>query len=155
MSDRAPTLYEYAGGRGALRRLADAQYRRCLTDPVLVEIFGSDGSPEHVDHLADWLGEVLGGPKLYTEKHGGHEALLRHHAELDITDRHRRRFVEAFMEAADEVRIADHPVFRERLREYLEWGSKIAEEVSRPGADTSSDQPVPVWDWGPASPPPK
>jgi hypothetical protein len=32
-------------------------------------------------------------------------------------------------------------------------GSKIAEEVSQPGADTSSDQPVPVWSWGPEGPP--
>lgn len=148
-----PTLYEFAGGREALRALAVAQYRRCLTDPVLVEIFGTTGSPSHPEHLADWLTEVLGGPKLYTEKHGGHGALLGHHANLAIDERHRTRFVEAFLAAADEVRLPDHPTFRARLREYLEWGSRIAEDVSQPGADTSSDQPVPVWDWGPAGPP--
>jgi hemoglobin len=153
MSEGAPTLYEYAGGDSALRRLAEAQYRRCITDPVLVEIFGTKGRPAHVDHLADWLSEVLGGPKLYTEKHGGHEALLRHHAGLGIDEHHRERFVGAFLEAADEVDLPGHPVFRRRLREYLEWGSKIAEEVSQPGADASSDQPVPVWDWGPEGPP--
>jgi hemoglobin len=148
MSDQRPTLYEFAGGRQALRSLADAQYRRCLTDPVLVEIFGSKGRPEHVDHLADWLTEVLGGPKLYTQRQGGHGALLRHHADLAITERHRVRFVEAFLEAADEVGLPADPAFRTRLREYLEWGSRIAEEVSQPGANTSSDQPVPVWDCG-------
>lgn len=153
MNDAAPTLYEYAGGHAALRRLAAAQYQRCVTDPDLVEIFGSKPRPDHVDHLADWLTEVLGGPKLYTAHHGGHQALLRHHAGLDIDERHRTRFVEVFLEAADEVGLPDHPTFRRRLHDYLVWGSKIAEDASQPGADTSSDQPVPVWDWGPAGPP--
>jgi hemoglobin len=152
MTDPVPMLYEYAGGRDALWRLADAQYRRCLTDPLLAEVFGSEGNPDHVDHLADWLTEVLGGPKLYTERHGGHEALLKHHANLGIDEPHRERFVEAFMEAADEVGLPDNDAFRRRLREYLDWGSKIAEDVSQPGADTSSDQPVPVWDWGGSRP---
>ena len=147
------SLYDYAGGHDALHRLAAAQYARCLEDPVLVEIFGTDGRPDHVDHLADWLTEVLGGPKLYTEQHGGHEALLKHHANLEIAERHRQRFVDVFVQAADEVGLPDDPVFRKRLREYLDWGSKIAEAVSQPGADTSSSQPVPVWDWGPDGPP--
>ena len=144
-----PTLYEFAGGRDALRRLADVQYTRCLTDPVLVEIFGSEGRPDHVDHLADWLTEVLGGPKLYTEKRGGHGALLHHHADLKIQDTHRERFVDSFMEATDEVGLPDDPTFRQRLRDYLQWGAKIAQDVSKPGADTTSDEPVPVWDWAP------
>ena len=148
-----PTLYEYAGGAGAMRRLADAHYRRCLTDPLLVEVFGTEGRPDHVEHLADWLTEVLGGPRRYTERHGGHEALLRHHAGLAIDEPHRARFVDAFMAAADDAGLPDHAVFRTRLREYLEWGSAIAVDVSQPGADTSSDQPVPVWDWGAAGPP--
>ena len=149
----APTLYEYAGGREAMLRVADAHYWRCLTDPMLVEIFGTKGRPDHVEHLADWLTEVLGGPKLYTERHGGHQALLGHHANLGIDEAHRQRFVDAFLAAADEAGLPDHPVFRRRLREYIEWGSRIAEDVSQPGADTSSDQPVPVWDWGPEGPP--
>ena len=33
------------------------------------------------------------------------------------------------------------------LRDYLEWGTAIARDVSRPGADVSSDEPVPVWTW--------
>jgi hemoglobin len=148
-----PTLYEYAGGAEALHRLADAHYRRCVTDPTLVEIFGDKPRPDHVQHLADWLTEVLGGPKLYTERHGGHEGLLRHHAGLGIDERHRARFADAFMEAADEAGLPSDPVFRTRLREYVDWGSAIAVDVSQPGADTTSDQPVPVWDWGPAGPP--
>lgn len=142
-----PTLYEYAGGRAALERLADAQYRHCTTDPVLIEIFGTEAHPTHVEHLADWLTEVLGGPRLYTERHGGHEALLRHHVNLGIGEQHRARFVEVFMQAADEVGLPADPEFRQRLVDYLQWGSTIAQEISQPGADASSDEPVPVWTW--------
>lgn len=85
-----PTLYECAGGRQAIWHLAEVQYRRCLTDPVLIEIFGTKARPDHVDRLADWLTEVLGGEHLYTEHHGGHGALLAHHANLRIQERHRR-----------------------------------------------------------------
>ncbi|HEX4402097.1 MAG TPA: group II truncated hemoglobin [Galbitalea sp.] len=141
------TIYEYAGGRTALLRLAAVQYQRCVTDPVLIEIFGTDARPGHVEHLADWLTEVLGGPRLYTQYHGGHAALLGHHAGLDIQERHRARFVEVFVEAADEVGLPTDDVFRRRLLDYLNWGSTIAQAVSQPGADTSSDQPVPVWRW--------
>ena len=90
-----PTIYEHLGGADALRRLAEAQYRRCLTDPVLISVFGTQGRPGHVEHLAAWLGEVFGGPDSYTRELGGHGALLRHHANLAITEAQRQRFVTA------------------------------------------------------------
>jgi hemoglobin len=148
------TLYEFAGGRDAMRRLAEAHYARCLTDPVLSEVFGTDGSPTHAAHLADWFTEVLGGPRRYTERHGGHEALLRHHAGRRIAEHQRARFVEVFFEASDAVGLPDDPRFRERLREYLEWGTAIAVDVSHEDPSAiASDDPVPVWDWGPHGPP--
>lgn len=144
------TLYEFAGGRAAMRSLAHAHYSRCLADPILSQVFGTAGSPTHAEHLADWFTEVLGGPKLYTEHHGGHEALLRHHAGRRIQEPQRARFVEVFLECSDEVGLPDDPRFRERLREYLEWGTAIAVDVSHEDPEAiSSDDPVPVWDWGP------
>jgi hemoglobin len=142
-----PTLFRHMGGAEAVHRLAEAQYRRCLTDSVLTPVFGTRGVPRHVEHLAAWLGEVFGGPDLYTRELGGHGALLRHHANLSITEEQRRRFVEVFLEAADEVALPTDERFRRRFREYLEWGSGIALAVSQPGVDTSSTEPVPRWGW--------
>jgi hemoglobin len=143
------TMYEFAGGAEAWHRVAAVQYGRCLTDPVLSAVFGTQGRPEHVDHLAAWLSEVFGGPTVYTDELGGHGSLLRHHADLGITEPQRQRFVEVFLEAADEVGLPKDERFRRRLTEYLDWGSAIAVEVSQPGADVSSTDPVPRWDWGP------
>lgn len=146
MSD--PTIYEFIGGGETLRRLAEAHYRRCVTDPVLVGVFGTEPRPEHAVHLADWLGEVFGGPETYTEKHGGHEALLLHHAGKHISEEQRAAFVRAFVEAADEVGVSDDPHLRSRLTSYLEWGTAIAKDVSQAApADISSGDPVPKWGW--------
>lgn len=148
-----PTMFTYAGGADALRALAETHYGRCVTDPVLVEVFGSEAHPQHVERLADWLGEVLGGPDRYTRLHGGHHALLRQHAGRSITEEQRRRFVEIFLESADAVGLPGDPGFRTRLREYLEWGTGIAMDVSQQDEVGDTDEPVPVWGWGPAGPP--
>ena len=147
MTDAEQTIFEFLGGSEALFRLAGAQYRRCLTDPVLVQVFGTEGRPGHVEHLAAWLGEVFGGPDVYTRELGGHPALLRHHANLAITEEQRHHFVQAFMEAADEAGLPTDERFRRRFREYIEWGTRIAMGVSRPGADITTNEPVPRWGW--------
>jgi truncated hemoglobin YjbI len=148
-----PSMYEYAGGAAALQALAETHYGRCVTDPLLSQVFGPEAHPDHVVRLADWLGEVLGGPDSYTRLHGGHHALLRRHAGRGITEDQRRRFVEIFFESADAVGLSDNPVFRTRLREYVEWGTGIAKDVSQQAEVEESDEPVPVWGWGSAGPP--
>ena len=87
------TIAEFAGGPEAFRRLAEIQYSRCLTDPVLQEIFGTEAHPSHVEHLTAWLTEVFGGEPRYTLEFGGHVAMVRHHVGLGIEERHRVRFV--------------------------------------------------------------
>jgi hemoglobin len=148
-----PTMYEYAGGADALHALAETHYRRCVNDPLLSQVFGPEEHPDHVVRLADWLGEVFGGPDRYTRVHGGHHALLVRHAGRGITEEQRRRFVEIFFESADAVGLPDHPVFRQRLREYVEWGTAIALDVSQENEVGNTDEPVPVWGWGPAGAP--
>ena len=148
MTDRPEqTIFEHLGGEPALQQLAAAQYRRCLTDPVLVPLFGTQGRPGHVEHLAAWLGEVFGGPDTYTRELGGHGALLRHHANLAITEEQRQHFVRAFLEAADEAGLPTDERFRRRFREYIEWGTRIALTISQPDADISTHEPVPRWGW--------
>lgn len=147
------TMFEYAGGAPAIHALAATHYGRCVTDPILAEVFGDESHPQHVVRLSDWLGEVLGGPDTYTSSHGGHNALLRQHAGRRITEAQRQRFVEIFFESADSVGLPDNPVFRERLREYVEWGTAIALEVSQEDEVGETQEPVPIWGWGPEGAP--
>jgi hemoglobin len=143
-----PTLYEAAGGADAMRRLAEAHYRRCLTDPVLQQVFGATGKPDHAAHLAAWLGEVYGGPATYTDRFGGFPAMLRHHQGLALTEEQRVAFTVAFAEAMDEAGLPDDARLRERLASYVEWGTHVAVRNSQPGYEADMSATVPTWDWG-------
>jgi hypothetical protein len=75
-----PSTYEYAGGAPAFLALATDFHARCLADPVLEHPFSHMGNPEHVQRLADYWGEVFGGPPIYSRSFGGHSAMLSLHA---------------------------------------------------------------------------
>jgi hypothetical protein len=59
------------GGMPALERLFDTFYARVPNDPILAPLFAKM-SPDHVKHVAVFVAEVLGGPKTYSQKYGGH-----------------------------------------------------------------------------------
>jgi hemoglobin len=84
MSD-VPTLFEWAGGTPAVRRLIDAFYDRVERDALLSVLFPGGVSEDHRAHVVLWWSEVLGGPTAYTEQLGGYPRMLSHHRNLRIT----------------------------------------------------------------------
>src|SRR5438128_12540632 len=75
-----PSLYEFAGGEQAFLALAAATHERCLQDPELNHPFSHGLSPRHVENLAAYRAEVLGGPPRYSNVHGGHYVTRTIHA---------------------------------------------------------------------------
>ena len=67
--------------------------------------------PEHFQHVATFIGEVLGGPADYTAHHGGHANMIRHHLGKGITDEQRKRWVQLLLETADEQGLPSTPSF--------------------------------------------
>jgi hypothetical protein len=55
----------------AFSRLTRIFYGHVKTDPPLEPVFATM-SPEHPDWVAQWLGEVFGGPATYTQERGGY-----------------------------------------------------------------------------------
>ena len=98
-----PTLYEWAGGEAAIRRLMDCFYDRVERDELLSPYFPGGVSKEHRAHVSTWWSEVLGGPASYTEDLGGYEKMLAHHRGLGIAPEERHRFVSLFSFAADDA----------------------------------------------------
>jgi hemoglobin len=147
-----PTLYEWAGGRAALRRLMDAFYDRVEQDDLLSPFFPGGVSEEHRDHVTTWWSEVFGGPADYTDKLGGYPRMLEHHRNLAISPAQRNRFATLMSLAADEAGLPDDPEFRAALVGYLEWGTRLAMHNSQPGAAVVEQAPVPRWGWGVAPP---
>lgn len=147
-----PSLYEWAGGLDPLRRMIDCFYDRVEADEVLAGFFPGGVSGSHRTHVADWWAEVLGGPETYTERHGGYESMLSHHLGLAITPAQRHRFATTMSLAADDAELPADPEFRAAIIGYLEWGTRLAMENSRAGAEPPGHAPTPRWGWGVAPP---
>lgn len=108
---------------------------------------------DHPSHVAAFIGEVLGGPPSYSERHGGHPAMIRHHLNRHLTEPQRRRWIALLLDAYTASDAPQDPEFAQALVAYLEWGSRLAVLNSQPGAVVDEAAPMPVWDWGPVGGP--
>jgi len=147
-----PTLYEFAGGDPALRALARAHHANCVADPVLNHMFDRDDNhPQHVERLAAYWAEVLGGPRAYSESCGDQSHVLALHSgngPVDSTDLG-SRFHACFVQALDDAGLPDDPEFRSALSAYMDWA--VVDVLSGPEDDPARVEPglpMPRWGWG-------
>jgi CDGSH-type Zn-finger protein/truncated hemoglobin YjbI len=142
-----PNLFQWAGGLPALRRMTKLFYAKYVPEePLLARLF-ADMSPDHPEKVAAWLGEVFGGPKTYTERHGGYAHMISQHLGKGITEPMRARWAALIQKAADDAGLPADPEFRAAFVAYIEWGSRIAVENSSAGAQPPEGLPVPRWWW--------
>lgn len=147
-----PTLYEFAGGAPAILALAAAHHQRCLDDPVLNHPFSHPGHPEHVQRLAAYWAEVLGGPSAFSESCGGHSAMLHIHAGMEAEDELGARFVACFVAALDDAGLPQDPEFRAAMRAYMEWAVDEVMGYSPRDSVVPAELATPRWTWdGPAA----
>jgi hemoglobin len=146
-TESVPTLYEWVGGIAALERLTQHFYGRVREDEMLSPIFAQ----MHGDHprfVAQFLGEVLGGPSMYSAECGGHAHMVSRHLNRQLTEAQRKRWMAMLLESADAVGLPDDPEFRSALVSYIEWGSRVAVINSKTGQAGESNSPMPRWGWG-------
>ena len=146
-----PTLHDWSGGSAALERLTRVFYRHVLADDLIGPLF-AHMDDEHPRHVAMWLAEVFGGPDRYTRERGGYPAMLGHHLGKAITEPQRRRWVSLLLDSLDEAGLPADPEFRAAFVGYVEWGTRLAQSNSQPGAAVVREAPVPRWGWGVAPP---
>jgi truncated hemoglobin YjbI len=142
-----PTLFEWAGGTPALRRMTTIFYGKYVPeDPLLGPLF-ADMAPDHPERVAAWLGEVFGGPPSYSERYGGYDRMVSRHVGRGLREEQRARWVQLLCKSADDAQLPTDPEWRAAFVAYLEWGSRIALENSQPGAHPPPHMPVPRWWW--------
>ena len=141
------TLFEHAGGEAAVHRLEQAFYDSVLRDPLLKPLFGA-GRPTHVDHLTAFTAESFGGPDRFSREIG-FAHLIAVHRGLKITEEQRQRFVDLYVAALDTAGLPSDPVFRDAVREHIEFGSKVALQNSHAERDEDLHplREVPRWTW--------
>lgn len=142
-----PTLYDWIGGIAVLEQLTERFYRKVATDEVIGPIFATMDA-DHPKHVAAFLAEVLGGPKLYSEHHGGHPEMVRHHLNRHLTEAQRRRWLSVLLDTYEELGAPNDPEFASALVAYLEWGTRLAVLNSQGGVTVSETAPMPQWGWG-------
>jgi CDGSH-type Zn-finger protein/truncated hemoglobin YjbI/ferredoxin len=145
--DQEPTIFEWAGGYPALLRMTRIFYEKYVPeDPLLAPLF-ANMAPDHPERVARWLGEVFGGPRTYSDEHGGYSRMLSQHIGKGLTQEKRARWVHLIIRSASEAGLPADPEFRSAFSAYIEWGSRLALENSQPGATPPEHMPMPHWDW--------
>lgn len=148
------TVYEAAGGDAGLLGLARAWHERCLADPVMAHPFSHPSQhPDHLQRLAAYRGEALGGPSTYTDTIADETHVLRLHAGNGEHVEMDRRAVACFDEAMSDMGITDARL-RSALHDYFEWSTaRMAQHPESP--DTVPDgASLPKWSWeGPVDDP--
>lgn len=142
-----PSLYDWIGGLDALNLLTREFYRRVRADDLIGPVFARMDE-RHPEHVAMFLGEVLGGPKLYSKEHGGHPEMVRHHLNRHLSEPMRRRWINLLLDCYTDLNLPADPEFASSLISYLEWGTRLAVINSQPGATVSEHAPMPEWGWG-------
>jgi len=79
--------------------------------------------------------------------------MVRRHLGRGLTEAQRARWAYNMCQAAGDAGLPTDAEFRSAFVSYIEWGSRLAVENSRPGANPPTHMPVPRWDWGTAGPP--
>jgi hemoglobin len=142
------TLYEFAGGESAFLALANAHHARCLADPALNHPFSHpDQHPQHVERLAGYWAEVMGGPPHYSQSCGSQFDVLQMHAGNgdmgDLGD----RFIRCFEAALDDAQLPADPDFRAAVSAYMRWAVDDVLAYSPPNAVVPRNPPIPHWSW--------
>nr|WP_294871827.1 group II truncated hemoglobin [uncultured Pedobacter sp.] len=148
MEKTIPTLYEWAGGMPVFEKLMSSFYKKVLLDDTLEPIF-KHMSADHQLHVAHFIAEVFGGPKMYSSEEGSHFKMIQKHLGKHLTETHRKRWVQLLIETADELTLPDDPEFRSAFVAYIEWGTRIAVlNSSEMEVALNPNEPMPKWGWG-------
>jgi len=127
--------------------LAADFHARCLAHPELEHPFSHGIDPHHVRHLAEYWGEVFGGPAAYSAGHGGHLAMIKVHAHQGAEAGLGDAFVECFVEALDGAGLPPDPRLREAMAAYMRWATDEVISYSPRDAHVPDKLSMPHWDF--------
>jgi hemoglobin len=142
------TVFEAAGGSEGLRRLAEAWHRRVMDDDVVSHAFSHGFHPQHVERLAAYWAEALGGPSTYSELYGDETTVVRMHSGNGKHEEMDRRAIDCFDQALADVGLADDAALRQVLHDYFAWATTTTmSRYHESAGDVPSGLIIPRWSW--------
>jgi hemoglobin len=148
MMNAMQTVFEAASGMDGLRRLADAWHRRVMADEVVSHAFSHGFHPQHVERLAAYWAEALGGPSMYSESYGDETTVVKMHSGNGEHDEMDRRAIACFDQALADVGLAEKDVLRQVLHDYYAWATTDTMSRYQQSADhVPNGLKIPRWSW--------
>lgn len=142
------SVFEAAGGMEGLRRLADAWHRRVLADEVVAHAFSHGFHPQHVERLADYWAEALGGPPAYSSTMGDETTVVRMHSGNGDHEDMDRRAIACFDQALADIGFAADDPVRQVLHDYFAWATtSTMARYPRSADDVPTGLRIPRWSW--------
>ena len=142
------SVFEAAGGMDGLRRLAAAWHCRVMADPVVSHAFSHGFHPQHVERLAAYWAEALGGPRAYSGTYGDETTVVKIHSGNGKHDEMDQRAIACFDEALADAGLAGDDALRQALHDYFTWATTTTMARFHESAD---DVPeglgIPRWSW--------
>jgi hemoglobin len=141
------SVYEAAGGRGGLLRLAEAWHARVMADEVVSHAFSFGFEPDHTERLAAYWAEALGGPATFSDTYGDETSVVRIHSGNGPHDEMDQRAIACFDQALQDVDLTAEPL-RKVLHDYFAWATTT---IMARYHDSKDDVPdglsIPRWSW--------
>jgi hemoglobin len=145
------TIFEAVGGQAALLRLAHAWHARCLADPIVSHAFSHGFHPQHVERLAAYWAEALGGPPDFSRALGSESIVVRMHSCNGEHPEMDEAALACFALALDDAGLPDEPRLRAALKNYFAWATHRMTGYPGPTDQVPEGLALGRWNWdGPA-----
>ncbi|MGB7051353.1 MAG: group II truncated hemoglobin [Acidimicrobiales bacterium] len=142
------TVYQAAGGSEGLLRLAAAWHGRVMADEEVSHAFSHGFHPLHVERLAAYWTEALGGPTTFSDAYGDETTVVRMHSGNGVHQEMDRRAIACFDQALTDVGLADNARLRQVLHDYFAWATTTTMSRYHESADdVPAGLTIPGWSW--------
>lgn len=115
------SLFEAAGGADGMWLLAEAWRQRAVDDEIVSHAFHDGVDPHHVERLAAYWSEALGGPPEYTARYGDESGVVRMHSGNGEHRQMDRRAIACFDTALADADLAEDEILRGALHDYFAY----------------------------------
>jgi len=142
------SVFEAAGGRDGLLRLAEAWHRRVMADEIVSHALSHGFHPLHEERLAAYWCEGLGGPAAYSDSYGDETTVVRIHSGNGRHEEMDQRAIACFDQALEDVGLTAADPVRQVLHDYFAWATTTTlSRYHESAVDVPEDLTVPHWSW--------
>lgn len=142
------SIYEAAGGRDGMLRLAEAWHARVMADEIVSHAFSHGFHPQHGERLAAYWAEALGGPAFYSAGYGDETSVVRMHSGNGLHEEMDRRAIACFDQALQDIGLEPGGRLWQVLHDYFAWATTTTMARYHDSADqVPGGLSIPRWSW--------